>query len=48
MRVTILNPEESKKLFYWWGQASKICYDTKMDDPTPNRQALHDVWPFLW
>ena len=35
MRVTILNPEESKKLFYWWGQASKICYDTKMDDPPP-------------
>lgn len=34
MNVTILNPEESKKLFYWWGQTSKICYDTHMDDPT--------------
>lgn len=33
MRVTILNPDEAKKLFYWWGMASKVCYDTKTNTP---------------
>ena len=33
MEVTLLNPEESKKLFYWWGVTSAICYDTKTDEP---------------
>ena len=29
MKVTILNPEEVKKLFYYWGQFSKECYNTE-------------------
>ena len=33
MDVTLLNPEESKQLFYWWGVTSKICYDTQTDEP---------------
>lgn len=33
MKVTILNPEETKELFYWWGMASKICYATETDEP---------------
>ena len=33
MEVTLLNPEESKKLFYWWGMMSKVCYDTKTNTP---------------
>lgn len=33
MKVTILNPEETKELFYWWGEASKICYATETDEP---------------
>ena len=33
MKVTLLNPEESKKLFYWWGMMSKVCYDTKTNTP---------------
>lgn len=34
MNVTILNPEESKRLFYWWGKASRVCYNTQTDSPT--------------
>ena len=33
MNVTLLNPEESKDLFYWWGMTSKVCYDTKTNTP---------------
>lgn len=33
MKVTILNPEEAKELFYWWGVASKTCYATQTDHP---------------
>lgn len=33
MNVKILNREESKKLFYWWGQTSCVCYDTKTNTP---------------
>lgn len=33
MKVTILNPEETKELFYWWGIASKVCYATETDEP---------------
>lgn len=32
MKVTILNPDHAKDLFYWWGMASKVCYDTKTDN----------------
>lgn len=34
MNVTILNPDHAKELFYWWGMASKVCYDTKTNNPT--------------
>lgn len=33
MKVTILNPEETKELFYWWGMASKVCYATETSAP---------------
>ena len=33
MKVTILNPEETKDLFYWWGMASKVCYATETNEP---------------
>lgn len=33
MNVSILNPEETKKLFEYWGVASCVCYDTKTDTP---------------
>ena len=33
MKVTVLNPEESKKLLYWWGVTSKVCYNTQTDTP---------------
>ena len=33
MKVTILNPEETKDLFYWWGMASKTCYATETNNP---------------
>lgn len=33
MQVKILNPEQSKELFYWWGMASKVCYDTQTNSP---------------
>ena len=33
MNVTILNPDQAKELFYWWGMTSKVCYDTKTNNP---------------
>ena len=33
MQVKIINPEEAKELFYWWGMASKVCYATETDYP---------------
>ena len=33
MKVTILNPEEAKKLFEYWGKASCVCYDTETETP---------------
>ena len=33
MKVSILNPEEVKELFYWWGTTAKICYATETDHP---------------
>ena len=33
MKVTLLNPEQTKDLFYWWGMASKVCYDTVTNTP---------------
>ncbi len=33
MKVKILNPEQAKDLFYWWGMSSKVCYDTKTSNP---------------
>ena len=33
MKVTILNPNQTKELFYWWGIASKTCYNTNTDNP---------------
>ena len=33
MKVKILNPEIAKELFYWWGMASKVCYDTNTNNP---------------
>ena len=33
MKVSILNPDEVKALFYWWGVASKVCYATNTDKP---------------
>lgn len=35
MNATILNPDQTRELFYWWGMTSKVCYDTKTDNPTP-------------
>ena len=34
MEVKILNPEQTKDLFYWWGMISKVCYDTKTNNPS--------------
>ena len=34
MKVTLLNPLQTQDLFYWWGVASKVCYDTKTDNPS--------------
>lgn len=34
MQVKILNSEQAKELFYWWGVASKVCYDTKTNNPS--------------
>lgn len=33
MKVTILNPEETTKLFEYWGRASCVCYDTTTNTP---------------
>lgn len=33
MKVQILNPEEAKELFYYWGEASKCCYATETNEP---------------
>lgn len=33
MKVSILNPDEVRDLFYWWGVASKVCYATNTDNP---------------
>lgn len=33
MKVTILNPEETIKLFEYWGKASCVCYDTSTETP---------------
>lgn len=35
MKVTILNSEQAKDVFYWWGMASKVCYATITDNPVP-------------
>lgn len=33
MKVTILNPEETTRLFEYWGKASCVCYDTTTETP---------------
>ena len=33
MKVTILNPEETTRLFEYWGKASCVCYDTVTNTP---------------
>ena len=33
MKVTILNPDEVKNLFEYWGKASCVCYDTVTNSP---------------
>ena len=33
IKITLLNPEETKKLFYDWGITSSVCYDTKTNKP---------------
>ena len=33
MKVTILNPEETTRLFEYWGKASCVCYDTETNTP---------------
>ena len=33
MNVTILNPEETERLFEYWGKASCVCYDTETQTP---------------
>ena len=33
MKVTILNPEETTRLFEYWGKASCVCYDTDTETP---------------
>ena len=34
MKVTLLNPNQTNELFHWWGVASKVCYDTKTNNPS--------------
>ena len=34
MKVTLLNPDQTNELFHWWGVASKVCYDTKTNNPS--------------
>lgn len=33
LKVAILNPEETTRLFEYWGKASCVCYDTKTNAP---------------
>lgn len=33
MKVSILNPEETTRLFEYWGKASCVCYDTITNTP---------------
>jgi thymidylate synthase (FAD) len=33
MKVKIINPDEAKLLFHYWGEASKCCYATETDTP---------------
>ena len=33
IKITLLNPEETQKLFYDWGITSSVCYDTKTNKP---------------
>jgi thymidylate synthase (FAD) len=33
LKVTILNPEETTRLFEYWGKASCVCYDTETETP---------------
>jgi thymidylate synthase (FAD) len=33
LKVTILNPEETTRLFEYWGKASCVCYDTVTNTP---------------
>lgn len=33
MQITILNPEETARLFEYWGKASCVCYDTTTETP---------------
>lgn len=33
MKVTLINPDEAKDLFYWWGMASKVCYNIETNSP---------------
>ena len=33
MKVIILNPEETTKLFEYWGKASCVCYNTETNTP---------------
>lgn len=34
MKVTILNPNQAKDLFHWWGMASKVCYASETNNPS--------------
>lgn len=33
MKVAIINPEETTRLFEYWGKASCVCYDTETNAP---------------
>ena len=37
MKVTLLNPEETKNLFVEWGITSKCCYNTSVPNEEPQR-----------
>ena len=37
MKVTLLNPEETKNLFVDWGMTSKVCYGTPVPEEEPER-----------
>ena len=38
MKVTLLNPEETKNLFVEWGECSKICYNTPIPEKNPEKK----------